>query len=44
MQLTWHGKEDAVKAASKTPYRLLRENQAFSYGIQTLTPPPRKFR
>lgn len=40
MNLTWHGKEDAVRAAQKTPYRLLRENVAFSYGNQALTPPP----
>lgn len=39
MNLTWHGKEDAVRAAQKTPYRLLRENVAFSYGNQALTPP-----
>lgn len=29
--LTWHGKEDAVKKARKTPYRLLREVAYFSH-------------
>lgn len=31
--LTWHGKEDAVKKARKTPYRLLREVAKFSHNF-----------
>lgn len=33
--LTWHGKEDAVKKARKTPYRLLREVAEFSHSHQS---------
>lgn len=29
--LTWHGKDEAVKKARKTPYRLLREVAEFSH-------------
>ncbi|WGE41432.1 site-specific DNA-methyltransferase [Actinobacillus equuli] len=31
--LTWHGKEDAVRKARKTPYYLLREVPEFSHNI-----------
>ncbi len=31
--LTWHGKEDAVRKAQKTPYYLLREVPKFSHNI-----------
>ncbi|MDD0825113.1 hypothetical protein [Mannheimia cairinae] len=31
--LTWHGKEDAVRKARKTPYYLLREVPEFSHNL-----------
>ncbi|MDK4698142.1 hypothetical protein QDY71_10360 [Kingella negevensis] len=30
--LDWNNKADAIKAASKSPYRLLIENAEYSYG------------
>lgn len=37
MNLTWHGKDEAVKAARNTPYHLLRERAEFSYPPQGTT-------
>ena len=31
-ELIWNGKEEAVKAAGKVPYRLLKEDRNFGYG------------
>lgn len=31
--LTWHGKEDTVRKARKTPYYLLREVPEFSHNL-----------
>lgn len=37
--LHWSNKEQAVRAAAKSAYRLLMENSKFSYGLQMFTPP-----
>ena len=31
-ELIWNGKEEAVKAAGRLPYRLLTEDRSLSYG------------
>ena len=31
-ELIWNGKEEAVKAAGKVPYRLLKEDRNLGYG------------
>ena len=31
-ELMWNGKEEAVKAAGKVPYRLLKEDRNLGYG------------
>ena len=38
--LHWSNKEQAVRTAAKSAYRLLMENSKFSYGLQMFTPPP----
>ena len=37
MNLTWHGKDEAVKTARNTPYHLLRERAELSYPPQGTT-------
>lgn len=37
--LHWSNKEQAVRAAAQSTYRLLMENSKFSYGLQMFTPP-----